>query len=73
MTHRLDAASVPQEGQDRDVKETVVETVLALTAPCRASVPTGLAVMGKVGDACAHSPGWGPPVVKRCYTKPQDC
>lgn len=46
VTHRLVGASVPQEGQDRDVKKTVVETVLVLTAPCRAGVPTGPAVMG---------------------------
>ncbi|KAI3353794.1 hypothetical protein L3Q82_005018 [Scortum barcoo] len=31
--------------------------------PCQCS-PTGPAVMGSVDGACAHSPGWAPPVVK---------
>lgn len=46
VTHHLGSASVPQEGQDRDVKKTVVETALAPTALCRASVPTAPTVMG---------------------------
>lgn len=72
VTHQPDGASVPQEGQDRDVKKTAAGIVSALTALCCASVPTGPAVMGSVGGACAHSRGWAPPVVKQCYTKPQD-
>lgn len=46
VTHRPDSASVPQEGRDGDVKKPVVETVLALTAPCHVSVPIEPAVMG---------------------------
>ncbi|KAF7656494.1 hypothetical protein LDENG_00040190 [Lucifuga dentata] len=67
-----DGASASQEGQERDVKKTVVGTVLALTAPCRASVPTGPTVTDSLVDVYARSPCWAPPVLKHYSSKPQD-
>ncbi|KAM7413351.1 hypothetical protein PAMA_020643 [Pampus argenteus] len=66
-------ASVDWAGLDPAVTQTVMETTLAQTALCRVSVPTAPTVMDGLGDVCAHSPGWAPPVVKPCYTKPQEC